>query len=134
MNKKSNASPCWSLWLGRLFFTLALIFITQQMLTDTPIALSFSVWDKLLHFGVWGLMVGVGYYVNQSRRVFTYLSLAIFTYSPMLEILQPLVSQRSFSIGDIIGNALGCLFAYWLVPKASKLLRRFFRRHGNRTN
>ena len=108
--------PRWTLWPSRLLLVASVLFISQQMLTDSPVSVSVSVWDKLVHFGAWGLVVTLGYYSCRSQQHFIRVAITVFVYSTLIEILQPIVAQRFFSFGDIAANGLGCLTAMLLVP------------------
>ena len=119
---KQTLLPEWSLWPSRLVFIATTIFISQQMLTSSPVSISISVWDKFMHFGAWGLLVTLGYCSCRSQQHFIILSVNIFLYSVFIEILQPLVAQRFFDVGDILANGLGCLTAVLLVPTVDKWL------------
>ncbi len=81
------------------------------MLTDNPVAMSALFWDKFLHAGAWGFMVGLGYIAYQRSSGWFWFVLSILTYSIALEVLQPIVANRFFSFGDILANSLGCLIA-----------------------
>ena len=126
-NFKQTLLPSWSLWPSRLLFLSTVIFISQQMLTDNPVTLSLSVWDKLSHFGAWGLVVTLGYYSCRLQQHFIIAAIVIFIYSICVEILQPIIAQRFFSFGDIIANGLGCLTAAFLVPRVDQWLHQKFR-------
>ena len=125
-NFKQTLLSSWSLWLSRLLFLATAIFISQQMLTDNPVTVSISVWDKFAHFGVWGLVVTLSYYSCRSQRHFIIASITVFVYSICIEILQPIMAQRFFSFGDILANGLGCLTAMLLVPRVDQWLYRKF--------
>ena len=119
---KQTLLPHWSLWPSRLLFVAALVFISQQMLTNAPVSVLASFWDKLSHFSAWGLLVTLGYCSCRSQRHFIAVAIAIFVYSIFMEILQPLVAQRFFSFADIVANGLGCLTAMLLVPRVDRWL------------
>ena len=125
-NFRQTLFPSWSLWPSRLLFLATLLFISQQMLTDNPITGSVSVWDKLAHFGVWGIVVTLSYYSCQSQHHFIIAAIVVFVYSTGVEILQPMIAQRFFSFGDIIANGLGCLTAAFLVPRVDQWLYQKF--------
>ena len=120
---KQTLLPNWVLWPSRFLLFATVIFISQQMLTDNPVDLSpVSVWDKFLHFSAWGLVVILGYCSYRSQRHFIMAAIAVFIYSTFIEILQPLVAQRFFSLGDIVANGLGCFIAALLAPRIDKWL------------
>ncbi|MFT7222490.1 MAG: VanZ family protein [Cellvibrionaceae bacterium] len=125
MKHRQKMLPNWSLGPFRLLLFLALVLVTQQMLTNTPASIFASIWDKLLHFFAWGLIFFLAYGASQSRRSFMLLSLAILIYSLILEMLQPLVSQRIFSMGDILSNVTGGVFAYFLISTADNFLKKW---------
>ena len=114
--KTETLLPDWTLWPSRLLLAATVLFISQQMLTNNPVSVSISVWDKLSHFVAWGLVVTLGYYSCRSQRHFITIAITVFVYSTLVEILQPILAQRFFSFGDIVANGLGCLTAMLLVP------------------
>ena len=120
--KTETLLPQWTLWPSRLLFAATVLFITQQMLTDSPVSISVSVWDKFSHFGAWALIVTLCYCSSRSQRHFITATVVVFVYSTCIEVLQPLVAQRFFSFGDIFANGLGCLTAMLLAPKVDRWL------------
>ena len=122
MTDKQTLLPDEFLWPSRLLFVAAIIFISQQMLTNVPVTALASVWDKLSHFSAWALLVTLGYCSCRSQRRFPIIAIAVFIYSVFMEILQPIVAQRFFSLGDILANGLGCFTAMLLIPRIDKWL------------
>ena len=97
------------------------------MLTSNPEPLLALMWDKFLHFGAWGLLTTLGYCSCRTQRHFTILTIAIAAYSVLMEVLQPLVAQRFFSLADIAANGLGCITALLLAPRIDRWLAVCFR-------
>lgn len=110
------------LWPLRVVFILALAWVTKQMLTDNPVAMSALFWDKLLHIGAWGFIVGLGYLAYQLKTGWCYMVLAIFAYSVVIEVLQPILANREFSVFDILANAIGCITAGKMCPILTNLV------------
>ena len=88
-----------------LFFVsfLSLVDITQTV--DTPL-LSF---DKVLHFGIYSFMnvlLLIAYYKNFS---IWFLSISLFVYGILIEVIQNQTTYRAAELGDILANSFGIL-------------------------
>ena len=57
----------------------------------------------------------LGFFLYLRQQNFNKILYAMFFLSTILEFLQFIVPNRSFQIGDLIGNILGVLVAYFLV-------------------
>ena len=93
--------PFWSV----LFFVsfLSLADITQTV--DTSL-LSF---DKVLHFGIYSFMnvlLLIAYYKNFS---IWFLSISLFVYGILIEVIQNQTTYRAAELGDILANSSGIL-------------------------
>ena len=100
-----------------MLFVVAVIIITQQMLTNRPLSLSALFWDKSLHFSAWALLVALGCCSCRSRSCVFTVGISVFLYSVCVEALQGFVGHRTFSLSDILANGFGCLAAMLLAPR-----------------
>jgi len=57
----------------------------------------------------------LGLFLYQKNKIFNKLAIALFSLSIFLEIIQTILPVRAFQTGDLIGNILGVLVAYFLV-------------------
>jgi|GEM_PF-1776409 len=114
--------PFWVLNFSRGLFVIAIIVVTQQMLTDAPAPALTSIWDKWLHIAAWGCMTGIAYLASHSPRTFIICALALVIYSSLVEYLQPIVASRHFSYGDLVANNIGILLALALAPPLNRHL------------
>ena len=116
MKNPNSVLPQWSLWPSRALFIIVLAWVSQQMLTDNPTPMAVLFWDKLLHVGAWGWVMGLAYLAYQRHLGWYRVVLAIFAYSILLETLQPIIATRQFSWLDIIANGVGCIIAGFACP------------------
>ena len=103
----------WLVWWRRLSFLLILLIIflsLQPNPVDTSgIALG-DKWAHLLAYG--GLMGWFGLIVI---RAFQWrFALAFIALGVALEFVQGMTGYRNFDYGDMLANALGVGFGYWL--------------------
>ena len=57
----------------------------------------------------------LGFFLYLSKESFQKLVYGLFFLSVILEVLQSIVPNRSFEFGDLIGNILGVIVAYFVV-------------------
>ena len=57
----------------------------------------------------------LGFFLYLSKESFQKLVYGLFFLSVILEVLQSIVPNRSFELGDLIGNTLGVIVAYFIV-------------------
>ena len=57
----------------------------------------------------------LGFFLYLSKESFQKLVYGLFFLSVILEALQSIVPNRSFEFGDLIGNILGVIVAYFIV-------------------
>ena len=57
----------------------------------------------------------LGFFLYLSKESFQKLVYGLFFLSVILEVLQSIVPNRSFELGDLIGNILGVIVAYFIV-------------------
>ena len=122
MNNPHSILPTWSLWPSRIVFITVLAWVSQQMLTDNPTPMAVLFWDKLLHVGAWGWVMGLAYLAYQQPRGWYRVALAVFAYSVLLEALQPIVATRQFSWLDIVANGVGCTIGGVACPYLDRYL------------
>ena len=67
------------------------------------------------HFIAYIYVSLLGFFLHSGQHNFNKIVYAMFFLSIILEFLQFIVPNRSFQIGDLIGNILGVLVAYFIV-------------------
>jgi VanZ family protein len=87
----------------------------------TPVDEGFiSIWDKLLHFGCYGLFAMIAWRAAARPKTFYLLCAVVIVYGALMEVGQSLVPGRMMSGLDIVANTLGVLatvISYFLVKK-----------------
>ena len=88
-----------------LFFVsfLSLVDITQPV--DTPL-LSF---DKVLHFGIYSFMNVLLLTAYNKNYSIWFLSITLFVYGILIEVVQNQTTYRAAELGDILANFFGIL-------------------------
>ena len=88
-----------------LFFVsfLSLVDITQPV--DTPL-LSF---DKVLHFGIYSFMNVLLLIAYNKNFSIWFLSITLFVYGILIEVIQNQTTYRAAELGDILANFFGVL-------------------------
>jgi VanZ family protein len=69
----------------------------------------FSIWDKLLHFGCYGMFALIAWWSATRDKTFYVLCAVVIAYSALMEVGQSFVPGRMMSGLDIVANALGVL-------------------------
>jgi len=64
------------------------------------------------HFIVYLYVSLLGFFVYQKKETFQKIVFGLFFLSIILEVLQIIVPNRSFQLGDLISNIFGVLVAY----------------------
>ena len=88
-----------------LFFVSFFSLVDIRQTIDTPL-LSF---DKVLHFGIYSIMnvlLLVAYNKNFSMW---FLSISLFVYGILIEVIQNQTTYRAAELGDILANSFGFL-------------------------
>ena len=67
----------------------------------------FSIWDKLLHFGCYGMFALIAWWSATRDKTFYVLCAVVIAYSALMEVGQSFVPGRMMSGLDIVANALG---------------------------
>tara|TARA_B100000963_G_C22057423_1_gene422254 strand:+ start:127 stop:474 length:348 start_codon:yes stop_codon:yes gene_type:complete len=103
-----------------IFFVsyLSLVDITQTF--DTPL-LSF---DKALHFGIYSflnILLLIAYNKNFSMW---FLSISLFVYGILIEVIQNQTTYRAAELGDILANAFGILIGALIFKIAHRFNKR----------
>ena len=92
------------------------------------IALPPGQWDKLGHFGAYGLFAVVAFFVVKTRKSYQWLCLGIIVYSGLMEVFQYYIPGRVASMYDLgansIGVILGAILATLLLEPKAHLLRK----------
>ena len=97
------------LWLV-LGFGLALAVLVLSLLPIQKLP-SVPTWDKLNHLIAYASLMAWFGQLFPARRVGV--AIACVAFGVMIEILQPIVSNRYFEVGDIAANAIGAALG-WL--------------------
>lgn len=63
--------------------------------------------DKLLHFGLYGLLTFIPLLLFESRKTALLLAMAVSPLGSLLELAQTQVDGRTFSAGDLLANNVG---------------------------
>ena len=99
-----------SLWPGSL---LGFLFYDdwgrQPDLIDNPFGTTINHFISYIYVSL------LGFFLHLRQHNFNKIFYAMFFLSTILEFLQFIVPNRSFQIGDLIGNILGVLVAYFIV-------------------
>jgi|TARA_B110000902_G_scaffold266688_1_gene355539 VanZ family protein len=66
-----------------------------------------NIWDKLLHFGCYGLFGLISWSAATKDKTFYVLCAVVIGYSALMEVGQSVVPGRMMSGLDIVANALG---------------------------
>ena len=67
------------------------------------------------HFIYYVCVSLLGFFLYLKNQSFQKLVYGLFILSVILEVLQFIIPNRSFQLGDLIGNILGVLVAYFVV-------------------
>ena len=67
------------------------------------------------HFIYYVYVSLLGFFLYLKNQSFQKLVYGLFFLSVILEVLQLIIPNRSFQLGDLIGNILGVLVAYFVV-------------------
>jgi len=92
--------------LGYLFYG---DFSQQPNLVENPFGTTINHFIYYLYVSLLGFFL---YLKNQSFQKLVY---GLFILSVILEVLHFIIPNRSFQLGDLIGNILGVLVAYFVV-------------------
>ncbi len=80
-----------------------------------------DIWDKLVHFFVYAIFVGIAGYAVGSNKNLIRLTCGIILYGALLEVMQSFVPGRSMSALDGVANSLGALSALLITIRFRKL-------------
>ena len=102
-----------------IFFVyfLSLVDITQPF--DTPL-LSF---DKALHFGIYSFMNVLLLTAYNKNFSIWFLSITLFVYGILIEVIQNQTTYRAAELGDILANSFGILIGALIF----KIAHRFYK-------
>jgi len=67
------------------------------------------------HFIYYAYVSLLGFFLYLKNQSFQKLVYGLFILSVILEVLQFIIPNRSFQLGDLIGNILGVLVAFFVV-------------------
>jgi len=82
--------------------------------------------DKWVHIGLFALLVfllcwGILRFTNDEKklnRLFLFFSIDSLVYGVIMEFIQGnLIPNRSFDVGDIVADALGCLLGWFMIKR-----------------
>lgn len=86
--------------------------------------------DKWIHVGLFTVMVFLWclplfhrpVFQRSLPKLFTRVSIAALSYGILMEFIQHfLISNRSFDVGDIAADAVGCLIGFFFVKRQWRL-------------
>ena len=103
--------------LGYLFYG---DFGQQPDLIGNPFGTTINHFFSYLYVSLLGFFL----YSNLKKESFKKLVFGLFFLSAILEILQYIVPNRSFQLGDLIFNILGVLVAYCVVKFYLLIIKR----------
>ena len=67
------------------------------------------------HFIYYACISLLGFFLYLKNQIFQKLVYGLFILSVILEVLHFIIPNRSFQLGDLIGNILGVLVAFFVV-------------------
>ena len=106
-----------SLYPGSLLGYLLYGDLSQQ-----PDVIKNPFGTSINHFIYYAYVSFLGFFLYLKNQSFQKLVYGLFILSVILEVLHFIIPNRSFQLGDLIGNILGVLVAYFAV-KIYLLLR-----------
>ena len=106
----------WSVLFFVSFFSL--VDITQTV--DAPL-LSF---DKVLHLGVYSLMNVLLLIAYNKNFSMLFLSITLFVYGILIEVIQDQTTYRAAELGDILANSFGILIGALIFKIAHRCNKR----------
>ena len=110
-----------SLYPGSLIgFILYGDFGHQPDLIKNPYGTTINHFLSYLYISLLGFFL----YLGLSKEKFRKLFLGLFSLSIALEILQLIIPNRSFQLGDLIFNIMGVLVAYCIVKIYQLVIRK----------
>ena len=99
-----------SLWPGSLIgFLLYSDWGQQPYLIQNPFGTTIN------HFLYYLYVSLLGFFVYSKTENFKKLVYGLFFLSVILELLHYIIPNRSFQLGDLIGNILGVIVAYFII-------------------
>ena len=99
-----------SLYPGSLFGYLLYDDLTRQPnLIKNPFGTNINHFISYLYVSL------LGFFLYSKTKNFKKMVYGLFFLSMILELLQLIIPNRSFQLGDLIGNILGVIVAYFVV-------------------
>ena len=97
--------------LLKILFWSVLFFVSFLSLVDItqPIDTSLLSFDKVLHFGIYSFMNVLLLTAYNKNFSIWFLSLTLFVYGILIEVIQNQTTYRAAELGDILANSLGIL-------------------------
>ena len=99
-----------SLYPGSLLGYLLYGDLSQQ-----PDVIKNPFGTSINHFIYYAYVSLLGFFLYLKNQSFQKLVYGLFILSVILEVLHFIIPNRSFQLGDLIGNILGVLVAYFVV-------------------
>ena len=99
-----------SLYPGSLLGYLLYGDLSQQ-----PDVIKYPFGTTINHFIYYVYVSLLGFFLYLKNQSFQKLVYGLFFLSAILEVLHLIIPNRSFQLGDLIGNILGVLVAYFVV-------------------
>ena len=88
-----------------LFFVSFLSLVDTSKIVDTPLL---SI-DKVLHFGIYSFLNVLLQIAYNKKVSIWFLSITLFVYGILIEVIQNQTTYRAAELGDILANSFGIL-------------------------
>lgn len=113
-------------WVSILWFLCILYGSLAPKDSLEPEWFLFKHQDKLIHFMLYGVLMilflrNYSSYALLTKRIYVLTPISFVCISICIEILQPIVSQRSFEVVDILSNAIGVVIGIVVFRKLYKM-------------
>lgn len=112
-------------WISILWFLFILYGSLVPKDSLEPEWFLFQHQDKVIHCILYGVLIilflrNYSSYASLYKRVYVATAISLVSISICIEILQPIVSQRSFEVVDIVSNAMGVVIGIIVYCKLCK--------------
>ena len=92
-----------------------LVYLFYSDLSQQPDVIKNPFGTTINHFIYYVYLSLLGFFLYLKNQSFQKLVYGLFFLSAILEVLHLIIPSRSFQLGDLIGNILGVLVAYFVV-------------------
>lgn len=90
-------------------------YLLYDDLSQQPDLIKNPFGTTINHFIYYVYVSLLGFFLYLKNQIFQKLVYALFFLSAILEVLHLIIPNRSFQLGDLIGNILGVSVAYFVV-------------------